>query len=309
MSIFEKSKVLLEIRRVAGKYLWRAAREVRSDYVAAIIFYAIHHKKLSLLVRQNTFSERMTRRNARPHPEFSGLSDKYEVRKFVEKAIGEKYLIPVYKVVDDAEDIDFESLPESFVMKATHGSGWVKLVQEKSKENTEDLKNLAASWLSRNYYLAFRERHYKSIKPRIIFEKLLLQDGVPANDYKIHCFRKKGKLTQIVQVHSDRFVNHKLNLFSSDWTPLDLSLVYERAPAETLKKPEQLAEMLEIADRLSSGFNYVRVDLYTSSGQVFFGELTFTPGAGLMRLRPSEADRKWATLFDKDSHSGSAWMM
>ncbi|WP_196053671.1 ATP-grasp fold amidoligase family protein [Paracoccus lichenicola] len=309
MSVFTPRKAWSKVRRHAGRFFWKKAREVRSDYVAAVLFHIIHHKRFSLLVGQNTFSERIMLRNAKPDPRFSILSDKYEVREFVQGMIGPDHLIPVYKVVDDLKDLDFTSLPDAFVMKATHGSRWVKLVEDKHKENPEDLKALAASWLSQSYYPAFRESHYKSIKPRIIFERLLLQDGLPANDYKIHCFRKNGKLTQIVQVHSDRFGHHKLNLFTSDWMPLDIRLVHERAPAETVKKPAQLDEMLDIADRLSTGINYVRVDLYESSGQVFFGELTFTPGAGLMRLQPPDADRQWAALFDKDNHSGSALVM
>ncbi|MBM3606111.1 MAG: hypothetical protein FJX25_15690 [Alphaproteobacteria bacterium] len=296
----------MRVRRAAGKSLWKKALKTRSDYVAAIILYFIHHKRFSLLAGQSTFSERIVLRNARPHPAFSTLSDKYEVREHVKEAIGPQHLIPIYQVVDDMTAFDFTSLPRAFVMKATHGSGWVKLIEDQQNENVEDLKALATSWLSKSYHLKFRESQYKAIKPRIIFEKLLLEDGVPVDDYKVHCFRKNGKLTQILQVHSDRFKNHKLKLFSADWTPLDISLVHERAPAETVRKPAQLSKMLDLADRLSTGINYVRVDLYVSSGQVFFGELTFTPGAGLMRLEPKEVERQWAALFDKDNHSRSA---
>ncbi len=309
MFTFPPKELFTTARKAAAKLLWKKAREVRSDYVAAVLLYIIHHKSLSVLLGQRTFSQRIMLRNARPHPNFSRLSDKCEVKEFVEKIIGPDHLIPTYQIAARVDDIDFASLPDSFVMKATHGSGWVKLVEDKHAESAEDLKSLAAAWLSENYYLTFRESHYKSIKPRIIFEKLLMENGAPVDDYKIHCFRKKGKLTQIVQVNSDRFRNHKLNLFSSEWKPLDMSLVHERAPAETIRKPDQLAELLDIADRLSTGFNYVRVDLYVSSGQVFFGELTFTPGAGLMRLQPPAVDRQWANLFDKDNHSGSALMM
>jgi len=305
MSTYRVKKALSPIRRFVGKALWTGARNVRSDYIAAIIFYLIHHKRFSLLVGQKTFSERIMLRNARPDPRYASLSDKHEVRAFVEEKIGPDYLIPVYAVADDMTGFDFSSLPRAFVMKATHGSGWVRLVEDQSKENIEDLRDLAKLWLSQNYYLAFREGHYKSLKPRIIFEQLLLEDGVPADDYKIHCFRKNGQLTQIVQVHSDRFRNHKVNLFSSDWTYLEMSHGFEQAPPETVKKPDQLEELLDIADRLSASINYVRVDLYVSSGRVFFGELTFTPGAGSLRFHPKEADRQWATLFDKDDHSVS----
>lgn len=304
MSILSGKRTPLgSLRGLAGKYVRKKAREIRSDYLAAVILHLINHRRLSLLVGQHTFSERIMLRNAWPDPQYSRYADKYEVRAIVENAIGPQFLIPLYEVAESAEAIDFASLPTTFVMKATHGSSWVKLVMDKDAEDPEALKALAASWLCENYYRTFREKHYNAIKPRIIFEKLLLQDnGQPVDDYKIHCFRKNGKLTQIVQVNSDRFRNHRLNLFSSDWTPLDIRLVHEPAPAESIRKPGQLDEMLRLADRLSAGINYVRVDLYVSSGQVFFGELTFTPGAGLMRLHPREVERQWADLFDKDVH-------
>ncbi|MBM3606516.1 MAG: hypothetical protein FJX25_17870, partial [Alphaproteobacteria bacterium] len=168
---------LIKIRQAAGKSLWKKALKTRSDYVAAIILYFIHHKRFSLLVGQSTFSERIVLRNARPHPAFSTLSDKYEVREHVKEAIGPQHLIPIYQMVDDMTDFDFTSLPRAFVMKATHGSGWVKLIEDQQNESVEDLKALATSWLSKSYHLKFRESQYKAIKPRIIFEKLLLEDG------------------------------------------------------------------------------------------------------------------------------------
>lgn len=291
------------VRRLVEKVLMQKSHDVRSDYIAAVILYTVYHKRFSLLLGQNTFSERIVLRNARPNPIFRILSDKYEARKFVETRVGSKHLIPVYSIIDDVADFDFSSLPSSFVMKATHGSGWVKLVQDESKEKTEDLRMLAESWLAENFYRSSREAQYKSIKPRVMFEKLLLENDVPVNDYKIHCFRKNGHLTQIIQVHSDRFGSHKVNLFSSDWKPLGISHGRASAPAEIIKKPDHLENLLDIANRLSTGINYVRVDLYISSNQIFFGELTFTPGAGLLRFHPKQADRQWATLFDKDRHS------
>ena len=303
MLTYRLKKAFGPIRRVSENFVLKIARHVRSDYVSGVLRHAVHHRRVSLLVGQDTFSERIVLRNARPQPMFERLSDKYEVRAFVRERVGSDYLIPLFGVVDRMSDFDFSTLPDAFVMKATHGSGWVRLVDDQHTECLETLRKLAGSWLNENFYPNSRESHYKLIPPRIMFEQLLLQDGVPVDDYKIHCFRKNGRLTQILQIHSDRFGSHKVNFFSADWQTLDLSHGFARAPTEDVRKPEQLEHLLEVADRLSTGMNYVRVDLYVSSGRVYFGELTFTPGAGLLRFQPQDADHHWAALFDKDDHS------
>lgn len=282
------------------KHLLRACRKLPSDSISVLLSHSVVHRSLSLLVGQKTYSERIALRKLRPHPTYAALSDKMEVRAFVEERIGDQYLVQLYEIIDDADDFDFSTLPRSYVMKATHGSGWVKLVTNGHQADVGQLRALAGDWLSDNYFPKYRERHYRSIRPRVMFEQLLLDSGTPAKDYKIHCFRKGDRFTQIVQLHSDRFSDHRVNFFSADWRPLDVSHGYESAHPSTITKPEQLDALLQVSDLLSRGMNYVRVDLYVASGRVFFGELTFTPGAGLLRFHPKQMDRQWASLFDPD---------
>lgn len=283
--------------------LFKASFKIPSDYLASIFTYALSHRTLSSLFKQRTFSERIALRKVRPHPSYSMLTDKVAVRDFVSARVGVRYLIPIYAVVDDLSQFDFSHLPNEYVMKATHGSGWVKMVRASDNVDAEALRDLASSWLRTNYYLRTREAHYKGISPKILFERMLLEDAIPARDFKVHCFRRDGKLTQIVQVHSDRFGNHRVNFFTPDWHPIKLSHGLAWMPPEDIPIPSELSEMLVVADRLSQGVNYVRVDLYASAGCVYFGELTFTPAAGLRRFYPREVDRQWAELFDKDCYT------
>ncbi|WP_230534502.1 ATP-grasp fold amidoligase family protein [Microvirga roseola] len=235
-----------------------------------------------------------------PHPVFGILTDKIRVRDFVRDRLGESFLVPVYDITSDIESFSFESLPSSFVMKANHGCEWTELVSDKDSVDTELLRQKARRWLAQNFYDTHRERHYKSISPQIMFERLLTDRGQPPKDYKINCFRKNGILTQIVQVHSDRIANHKVNFFSHDWTPIRMDHGYPSAPCNELLRPDNLRQMLAAAEVLSEGFNFVRVDLYSVEGRIYFGEMTFTPGAGGLRFNPVEMDEMWGSLFEPD---------
>ncbi|WP_441986096.1 ATP-grasp fold amidoligase family protein [Microvirga sp. 2YAF29] len=228
------------------------------------------------------------------------MTDKVKVRDYVRERVGERYLIPVYKITTDMESIQFEELPSSFAMKASHGCGWNEFVRDNDGRNTEFLRKKAQHWLGQNFYHVRRERHYKEIPPRIMFEELLIDRGVQPNDYKIHCFRRNDALTQIIQVHFDRFGDHKVNFFTADWEAIPLSHGYKSLPPTQVQPPENLEEMLNVARILSSDLNYVRVDLYSLGGKIYFGEMTFTPGAGLMCFNPLCADKQWASLFDPD---------
>jgi hypothetical protein len=197
--------------------------------------------------------------------------------------------------------VSFESLPSSYAMKANHGYGWNEPIWDASKADVENLRAKALLWLSQNFYCRRRERHYRSIKPKVMFEQLLQHGGRVPNDYKIYCFQKQGQLVQLIQVHSDRFGDHRVNFFTSEWDQIPFSHSYAPAAPEAVPRPENLSEMLALAARLAESFNYVRVDLYSLQSRIYFGELTFTPGAGLMAFYPSAVDADWAQYFDPDT--------
>ncbi len=267
--------------------------------VAHISFFISHRRQLNL--KGDTFSDRITFRRLYPLcADFCILTDKYEVRNYVTQRIGSEYLIPLLAITDDAEKINFAALPNQFVMKSNHATQRIELVFDKSKIEVEGLRKIASDWLKYDFYKATREQHYKDIQRKILFEELLLdENGKVPTDYKFHCFRKNGVLNQFIQVNSNRFANHTLDFFDLQWNRLNIKLHYPTSSVPPAR-PTLLNKMSEIAAILSEQFNYIRVDLYCVKNQIFFGELTFTPGCGLKKMYPQQVDREWGMLFEPD---------
>jgi hypothetical protein len=258
------------------------------------------HGRLPRLWSQTHFTDLIAYRKLFPKPIYGELTDKILVRDFIAKRVGPRHLVPLLASAEDMDGFDFGALPNSFVMKASHGSGWVRLVWDKAAADVEALRREASAWLTQSYHAMFSERQYRGIRPRIVFEELLGEDGEVARDYKVNCFRKGGELTHIFEVHSSRFNGHRAAFLDDNWTPVGLTWGASAALPEDLRKPAEFDEMLAIADALSEGFNHVRVDLYTFRGTVYVGELTFTPGAGLQRFNPPEYDQAWGRLFERE---------
>jgi len=184
--------------------------------------------------------------------------DKVEVRKFVKKTIGEKYLIPIIGIYNNADEIDFDKLPNSFVLKTNHGSGWNIICKDKSKLNWEETKQTINSWLSQNFYDRYKERQYKLIKPKIIIEKFIGKINTDIIDYKFFCFRG---IPQYIEIDSDRYADHKRNFYSLSWEEIPLTIGYPNNP-RILNKPKFLSKMIKVSKILSKNFKLVRVDLY-----------------------------------------------
>lgn len=255
--------------------------------------YLLNKKKLLSSKNSKSFSEKIIYRRVYPLPIFSLLADKIEVREYVKKKVGERYLIPLYGTYDRLTYEDINHLPESFVLKANHGSGFNKIVYNKSKENINELIEQANGWLEVDYSKMFGEKHYKRIKPRLLAEKLLLNRNKIPEDYKIHVFNRFDKPEQFIfiQVISDRYENEEKELFLEDWSPAPFEIIGSAiSNTNRKKKPESLEEMLNVAKILSEGFGYCRIDLYTIEEEVYFGEMTFTPRGGGFIFNPSNWD-------------------
>ncbi|WP_238812801.1 ATP-grasp fold amidoligase family protein [Paraburkholderia sp. SG-MS1] len=286
----------------------RAARHMKEQIKALLpdpLFLSLLHRKLvgryPNLRRPRTFNEHILLRSLRPDPRYAALTDKVAVRDYVARTLGASYLIPLISAPDEFTRDVFDFLPRSFVMKANHGSTFVEIVRDKSKVNYEQLKCLADRWLATEFYHVSRERHYKEIKPRLFFEKLLLDSSgqVPA-DYKVHVFRREGMraVMYIVKI-SDRFgPSPRGNVYDVDWNYLDVTIGDYARSATPEPPPSNLSEIIGAADKLSRDFDYVRVDLYAPDNALFFGELTFTPGAGVVPMFPDQVDFEWGGLFD-----------
>ena len=226
---------------------------------------------------------------------FTILSDKYRVRQYVAGIIGKKYLIPLYTVLNSEKDFTLDLLPSSFAAKPTHSSGEILIVKDRSTLNEKKLRLEFRKWLKINHYKRSLEPQYKHIEPRILIEKLLLdQDENIPMDLKFHCF--SGNV-EMIQVDIDRFKDHRRNFYSIhwerlpfNWTPADKYKrpAYQGGP--DVKPPESLNEMVMLAEKLARNFGYIRVDLYNCQGTIYFGELTLSHGSGFEPFFPDEYD-------------------
>jgi len=214
--------------------------------------------------------------------------DKFTVRDYVKRKVGKDALIPLLKVFHNKKEVDYNKLPNKFIMKAAHGSGWNYIVNDLRKEDVSNLQKLSKEWLNKNYYEETGERNYKKIKPKIVIEKLLEVPGRELDEYKVHCFNGKPK---IIQYFSYEDGIKKSNVYTINWEKLPTSKGYPNF-AKNLTKPKKLEKIIDLAKKLSEDFIYVRVDLYDVESKIYFGELTFTPAGGVSAFSDIKYDEK-----------------
>lgn len=228
-------------------------------------------------------------------PEYTIMVDKYAVKRYVADRIGEEYIIPTLGVWEHFDDIDFDSLPNQFVLKCTHDSGGVVICRDKRTFDKTATKKKIEKCLKRNYYWSGREWPYKNVPPRIIAEKYMVDDyetekDESLKDYKFYCFN--GKM-QFVMINSDRnsAKSTKADYFDRDFNWLDFTWGYEHAEMRP-QKPDKFEKMISTVEKLAQGLPHIRVDLYECNGQIYFGELTFFDGSGFDKIEPIEWDYK-----------------
>ncbi len=218
------------------------------------------------------------------NPLYSVCADKIAVRDFVAAAIGDKYLIPCLGVYDRAEDIDYDSLPERFVLKCNHGARLNVICCDKNKLDIPAANASLNKWLKTRFWHQKREYHYKAIKPRILCEQYMEDEETEGlNDYKV--FMIAGN-PYMIQVDLDRFGEHRRNVYDAEWNLLDVNISFPNG--QDVPRPAVLDEMLSCAGKLADGFAEVRVDFYVINGKLYFGEMTFFSGAGFSKYEPRE---------------------
>ena len=291
--------VLKRVASATANRLLHGVKHFLPDYVFLLLSHRRRVGRFPNLKNAATFNEMILDRCLHPDPRWSALTDKLGVREYVKSKVGEKHLIPLLAAPDTFTQEVFDSLPASFVMKANHGCGFVKVVWDKSDTSFEKLNQLANEWLAIDFYRASRERHYRSIERRIFFEKLLLDRSgkIPA-DFKMNIFgRAQGAPIIYTGVVSDRFGDPRHDFYDAQWNRLDV--VLGEYPCSVVAAPPlpNWDEVVRVATQLAEGLGYVRVDLYAPDNEVFFGELTFTPGAGVSRFLPDRYDYEWGQLL------------
>ncbi len=278
--------------------LLRSLLRILPDETLVRLEFMYNHGKFPDLKNPKTFNEKIQwiklyDRN----PLMTLYADKYEVRKIVEKKIGPHILNELYGVFENPDEIDFDLLPESFVLKATHGSGWNIIVRDKSVLEIEKAKKGMRKWLGKNFYAKKREWAYKDIPPRIICEKYMENKDGSLNDYKFYCFNGNPLF---IQVDFGRYSGHSRAFYDTEWQKLDFFYAKSgkvRRCEKERNRPDCLIKMVEIACALSSDFAFARVDLYEVDGKVVFGEVTFYPKNGGGRFSPGHLDVEFGNLI------------
>lgn len=210
------------------------------------------------------------------------------VREYLSEKGFEKYLIPIYGIFDKFEDIDFDELPDQFVMKCTHACAFNQIVLDKKNFDKEVSRKQFNKWLKTNYGKKTMERHYSPIKPQIIIEKYLgFADDLPV-EYKIHVFNGKAKYMYVV---TGRGKDIRYNNYYVDWKPFDGAQFNGwKKREEGVPVPSNWKEMVKLAEEMAKDFPFVRVDLYNIDGKIYFSELTFTPAKGTLIFDDDKAD-------------------
>ena len=247
------------------------------------------HKKLNIK-NPKSFNEKMQwlKLNDR-RPKYITMADKHAVKEYVSNIIGSDYIIPTLGIWDSFDDIDFDQLPNKFVLKCTHDSGGILICKDKNLLNKSNAKALLERSLKTNYYYKGREWQYKDVPPKIIAEQFMETENDDLQDYKFMCFNGKVKCCLVC---TDRNTGEGVHMsfLDNDWKIMPFKRPGCPPIKEDINKPYNYEKMIELAERLSAGIPFVRVDFYEANKKIYFGELTFHPSGGFKKFEPEEWD-------------------
>ena len=287
-----KQKDIKEFNRAIGNRLSYAkmTRLLPDKPYLKMLYWLLMGEKLNLS-DPKTFNEKLQwLKLHNRNPEYCRMVDKQEAKQYAADIIGDEYIIPTLGIWDRFENIDFESLPSRFVLKCTHDSGSVVICKDKNSFDKEKAKARIDRGLKNDLFWFGREWPYKDVPRKIIAEKYMTDsdsaDGV--KDYKFFCFNGK---VGFFKVDFDRCVRHRANYYDPDGNLLPFG--EKICPPDfdkTQKIPEKLPQMIEMAEKLSAGIDFLRVDFYYINGQIYFGEVTFYPASGFGAFVPENWD-------------------
>lgn len=274
--------------------LWDAIAHLLSDKAYVKLVYKLRMNKELNLAHPQSFNEKLNWLKLYDrYPLYSLLADKYEVKEYVAQKIGKEYVVPNYGVWEKFEDIDFDTLPNQFVLKTTGDSSGVIICRDKSNFDKEQAAKKIAISLKTNYYYRTREWPYKDIHPRIIADMLLDEHtGKELQDYKFWCFNGEPKVMYITNKGKSIYEN----FYDMDFKPLDINHGFPRTIPE-YKKPVGFDKMKQLAATLSHGIPFVRVDFFFVDNKIYFGEFTFYDWAGLKPFTDDKIDLKLGDLL------------
>lgn len=298
------------LKRIDNKIFGELKRRGYLDFISdekmlEILYLRAFHKKLNLAVPE-TFNEKLQWLKIHDRkPEYTKMVDKYEAKKYVANIIGNEYIIPTLGIWKSFDDIDFDNLPNQFVLKCTHDSGGLIICRDKSKFNKKQARKKIEKSLKVNFYNVGREWQYKSVKPHIIAEQYMEEfdedkDSSGLMDYKFYCFNGKVRCLYI-SCGMDNHDTAKVSFLTPSWELAPFSRTDYKSFNTLPKKPSLFDEMIKLAECLSSNTKFLRVDLYEINGKIYFSELTFAPCSGLMPFEPKEWDKILGSWIDLKS--------
>lgn len=274
------------------KISWKFPEIFSDENYSKILYFIVFGKSLDIY-HPKTFNEHIIARKLEDKKyEYDKYTDKYAVREYVRKAVGEEILNPVYGVYDSFDEIDFDVLPSAFALKSTHASGFNIVVPDKEKFDKFEAKKKFDAWLKLNFYYKDREKNYKNIIPRILCDQYITFNKYLV-EYKVYCFNGRAKLVcQNIEVDGKRYTN----VYDIEFRAIPVRFGYDHYDYPVTDKKK---ELIYIAEKLAAPFEFVRVDLYENAGKILFSELTFHSGGGLVPFEPAEYDKKFAEFFEK----------
>ena len=288
---------------VMGEILLRKFSSVIPDKVYLTLFFRCRMGYWMNWKSPATFSEKMQWMKLYDNnPVYSMLADKYAGKSFIEQRVGRKYVIPMLSVWNTPSEVTFDNLPNRFVLKTTHDCGGVVLCDKEKGIDEPSVKDFLTCHYQRKYYRYNRENHYRKIQPRVLAEMYIGHPGEDLKDYKFFCFHGEAKLCQVIAGRREKMT---VDFFDREWNHLPFREPVEYEWAEKMAdKPSCLSEMIEVAEKLSAGFTFLRVDLYEVDGRVYCGELTLYPTSGWGGFSPRSYDEllgSWIHLPERNA--------
>lgn len=281
--------LLLVIKDFSEQYILK----FMDDKMFLKFYYRISTGNRLNLNKPRTFNEKIQwLKLYNQKPEYTIMADKYLAKEYVGKKIGKQYIIPLLGVWDSPDEIDFDKLPDQFVLKCNHNSGTgMCICRDKASLDIAKVKKKLKKGMKEDFFLHGREWVYKNIPRKIIAEQFMTDEsGYELKDYKIFCF---DGIPKLIEVDFDRYTTgHKRNLYTTNWKLMNAEIKYKHVKDKRIERPQCLDKLLELAGILSEGIPHVRVDFYVINEAIYFGELTFYHESGLAQFRPESLEVK-----------------
>lgn len=290
--------IILDHKIFKKKYfqsaLLRNVLKVIPDYVYIQMMYYLQTGNVLSLKNPKTYCEKLQwLKLYGGYEELSDYADKVKAKLIAQESIGETHIIPTLGIWNCFEDIDFDSLPNQFILKCTHDSGGNYICRDKNSIPYKELGKYFNNRLRVNYYWYLRERQYKNIIPRIIAEPILSNEKYPV-DFKFFCFNGLPKVLMVVHVVDGKRLS---NYYDEQLNSIDISMGNPSYKGDATL-PENIHEMCLMAQLLSAGFKHVRIDMYNIDGKIYFGEYTFHHWSGMLNIQPPDFNIRLGEMIE-----------